>query len=200
LTKNLTVLSALLLGGAALASAQTTPPAKAPTKAATINVQAAILGTKEGQKAAQDLQNKFTTRKQALEKKQSDLAAMQSRMRAGSATMSQQAKDKLIADIDSQTKEVNRESEDFNNDVQQEESKIMNDVGTRMLDLIEKYSTQHDIFMVADVSNPRTPVLWANPSGDITNDIIKLYDETNPVAAPAPAPATAPAPLAPKKK
>jgi outer membrane protein len=132
-----------------------------------------------------------------LEKKQSDLAALQSRMRSGSSTMSQPAKDKLIADIDSQTKAWNRDSQEFNDEVQQEQGRIMNEVGQKMLDVIEKYSTAHGILLVADVSNQQTPVLWTDSSLDITTDIIKQYDQTYPVAVPT---ATTPAPTPPTSK
>lgn len=187
----LAVLGALLLG-AALAPAQSPP-----TKPATINVQSAILSTKEGRKAAEELTNRFTSQKQALEKEQADLTALQSRMRSGSATLSKEAKDRLIADIDARTKDWNRESQDFNNEVQEAEAKIMNDVGQKMLDLIQKYASQHGVFFVADVSNPRTPVIWADSSLDITNEIIKLYDEAHPLPAGAPA---SPAPPPAKKQ
>jgi len=180
----LAVYAGLVLAGAMVVCAQT----QAPTKLATINVQAAILSTKEGQQATQDLTSRFNPRKQALEKKQADLATLQSRMRAGSATMTPAAKDKLIGDIDTQTKAWNRDSADFNAEVQQEEGKIMNEVGHKMLAVIEKYAILHGVILVADVSNPQSPVMWADPSIDITNDIIKLYDETNPVAPAAPPP------------
>jgi len=180
----LAVYAGLVLAGAMVVCAQT----QAPTKLATINVQAAILSTKEGQQATQDLAGRFNPRKQALEKKQADLATLQSRMRAGSATMTPAAKDKLIGDIDTQTKAWNRDSADFNAEVQQEEGKIMNEVGHKMLAVIEKYAILHGVILVADVSNPQSPVMWADPSIDITNDIIKLYDETNPVAPAAPPP------------
>ncbi len=193
--KNLAVYTALALAEAMPLLAQGT----ARLKPAAINVQAAILSTKEGQKATQDLQNKFMPRRQALEKKQSDLAALQAKMRAGSATMSRQAKEKLIADIDARTKEWNGGSQDFNDEVQREQGRIMNEVGHKMLDVIEKYATQHGILLVADVSNPQSPVLWSDSSLDITNEIIKLYDQTYPVAAATPA-TTAPAPPATKKQ
>ena len=92
---------------------------EAPGKPATINMQAAILSTKEGQQATQELAARVNTRKQALEKRQQDLAALQSRLRAGSTTMHQAARDKLIGDIDARTKEWNRDSQDFNDEVQQ---------------------------------------------------------------------------------
>jgi len=112
--RNLAVFTLLALAGINLLLAQ----GAAPLKPAIINVQAAILGTKEGQKATQDLQTRFMERRKTLEKKQNDLAALQSRMRSGSSTMSQQAKEKLIADIDSQTKAWNRDSQEFNDEVQ----------------------------------------------------------------------------------
>lgn len=191
--RNLAVSTFLALEGMNLLLAQ----GAAPLKPAVINVQAAILGTKEGQKATQDLQTKFMARRKTLEKKQSDLAALQSRMRSGSSTMSQPAKEKLIADIDSQTKAWNRDSQEFNDEVQQEQGRIMNEVGQKMLDVIEKYSTAHGILLVADVSNQQTPVLWTDASLDITTDIIKQYDQTYPAAVPTP---TTPAPTPPTAK
>lgn len=176
------VFAGLALAGSAVVSAQTPPPAGTPPKPSSINIQAAILSTKEGQQATRNLNQKFGPRRQALEKRQADLAALQSRMRAGSATMSPAAKDKLIAEIDSQTKSWNLDSSDFNTEMQQEEGKAINEIGQRMIAVIEKYALQHGISFVADVSNPRTPLIWADPSVDITSDIVKLYDETHPVA------------------
>lgn len=183
------VFPVLMLGMSAWAQAPTAAPA--PRKVATVHVQNAILQTKEGQKAAQDLQAKFMPRRTELEKKNADIVAIQTQMRAGSATMSDAAKAKLQRDYDNNTKEFKRSTDDFDAEVQQEEGKIMNDLGQKILEVIGKYSAQNSVAMVIDVSNPQTPVLWADPSIDITNEIIKLYDQAHPVAAPTPAPAPA---------
>jgi outer membrane protein len=199
LTKNLLVFPALALGFAALAQAQ----AAAPTKVAIISVQQAILQTKDGQKASAELQAKFLPRRQELEKKQASIQTLQDQMKKGSATMSEDAKNKLARDIDSNQKSLQRDSEDFDADVQQEEQRIMQDLGQKVMDVIIKYATQNGFAMVLDVSNQQTPVLWADPSSDITTEIIKLYDQAHPgtgASAPAPAGAkpTAPPPAAPK--
>jgi outer membrane protein len=175
--------------------AQTPTAAPGPRKVATVHVQNAIVQTKEGQKAAQDLQAKFLPRRTELEKKQSDITAIQNQMRAGSATMSDAAKAKLQRDYDNNAKEFKRATDDFDAEVNQEEGKIMNELGQKILEVISKYSAQNSISMVVDVSNQQSPVLWADPSIDITNEIIKLYDQAHPVAAapPAPAPAIPPA-------
>jgi len=198
LKTNIAIFPALMLGMAAWAEAQT--PAPGPVKVATVHVQNAILGTKEGQKAAQDLQTKFNPRRTALEKKQTDITAIQAQMRAGSATMSEAAKAKLARDYDTSTKEFTRSKDDFEAEVQQEEGKLMNDLGQKIMDVIIKHCTKNSIAMVVDVSNQQSPVLWADPSIDITNDIIKQYDQAYPGTAAAPAPAPAAPATPPAKK
>lgn len=190
-----------VLGVAAVAHAQT-----APSKVAIIHIQNAILATKDGQKAQAELTTKFSPRKEAIQKLQTDVNQWQDQLSKGSATMSEDAKNKLMKQIDDTKKRGQRDAEDFDADVQQEEGKIMNEIGSRIMDVIIKYSTSHGYSMVVDVSNPQTPVLWADPSVDITNDIVKLYDEAHPgtgvTAAPAkPAAApTRPAPAPAKKQ
>ena len=194
MTKNLLLFPAFALGFAALAHAQA-----APTKVAIISVQQAILQTKDGQKASAALQAKFLPKRQQLEKKQADIQALQDQMKKGSATMSEEAKSKLARDIDSSQKSLQRDSEDFDADVQQEEGRIMQDLGAKIMDVIIKYATTNSYSMVLDVSNQQTPVLWADPSADITTEIIKLYDQAHPEgAATAPAKPTAPPAAAPK--
>jgi len=193
LKKNLVTFSALVLGVAALAQAQ----GQVPTKIAIINVQNAILQTKDGQKAAAELQAQFNPRQQDLEKKQAELTALQDQLRKGSATMSEEAKTKLVRDIDATTTRVNRDTQDARSDLDEAQGKVMNELGGKMLAVIEKYALQNGYAVVMDVSNPQTPVLWAASAVEITNDIVKLYDQAYPgTAAAAPAPAAAKPPAA----
>jgi outer membrane protein len=208
LKKNFVVFPALVLGMAAMAHAQT------PAKVAIIHVQNAILQTKDGQKAASDLQGRFAPKKADLDKKQADIAALQDTFRKGSATMSEEAKAKLTRDIDANNKSLQRDTEDAQADLDQEQGKIMQELGNKVMAVLEKFATANGYALVLDVSNPQTPVLWASQTIDITSDIVKLYDQANPgTAAPAgakppagaapatarPAATTPPAP-APKKK
>jgi outer membrane protein len=83
----------------------------------------------------------------------------------------------------------------------------MQELGNKVMAVVEKYATGNGYALVLDVSNPQTPVLWASQTIDITGDIVKLYDQANPgTGAPAAAakpagtaPAAAPAPAAKKK-
>jgi outer membrane protein len=191
LKKNFVVFPALVLGMAAMAHAQT------PAKVAIIHVQNAILQTKDGQKAASELQGRFAPKKASLEKKQADIAALQDTLRKGSATMSEDAKAKLMRDIDTSNKSLQRDTEDAQADLDAEQGKIMQELGNKVMAVLEKYATGNGYALVLDVSNPQTPVLWASQTIDITGDIVKLYDQANPgTGAPAAAKPPAGAPTA----
>ena len=116
----------LALGMAALAHAQT------PTKVAIIHVQNAILSTKEGQKAANDLTTKFAPKKAELDKKQADLAGLQDQLRKGSATMSEEMKSKLMRDFDSGNKSLQRDTQDAQDELDQEQGKVMQELGNKI--------------------------------------------------------------------
>lgn len=199
---------ALLAGLCGLLPAQS-PPAKAPAapgvapaKIAVINIQAAIVYTKEGQKAIADMQARFNPRKSVLEKRQSEIGLLQDQLKKGGATMSDAAKDKIMRDIDADTKSLNRDADDFNADMQQEQQKVMQELGQKVMSLLDQYAVQNGYAVVIDVSNQQqNPVFWAAASNVITADIVKLYDQAHPVAAAAkPAAPAAPKPAAPAAK
>jgi outer membrane protein len=197
LNKNLVVFPALVLGFAALAQAQGLPPT--PSKVAIIHVQNAILSTKDGQKAATDLQTSFLPKQTEIEKRRTEIAALQEQLRKGNATMAEEAKATLMREIDAKNKVLTRETEDAQADLDSSQGKIMQELGNKMMAVIEKYANQNGYALVLDVSNPQTPVLWAASAIDITNDIVKLYDQANPGAAGAAGTASKPgAPPPPK--
>jgi outer membrane protein len=173
--------------------------AQTPAKVAIIHVQNAILQTKDGQKAASDLQGRFAPKKADLDKKQADIAALQDTLRKGSATMSEEAKAKLMRDIDANNKSLQRDTEDAQADLDAEQGKIMQELGNKVMAVLEKFATANGYSLVLDVSNPQTPVLWASQTIDITADIVKLYDQANPgTAGSAAKPAGSAIPTAPR--
>ena len=173
--------------------------AQAQGKFAVINVQGAIISTKDGQKAAAELSAKTAPKKKELEQKQNDINALQDQLNKGSNTLSDAAKNDLYRNIETKKKSLQREVEDAQADLEADQQKLLQQLGQKILAVIEKYSRDNNITMVVDVSSPQTPVLYASPSIDITKDIIELYDKNtgggSSSSAPAPRPA---APAAPK--
>jgi outer membrane protein len=166
-------------------------------KFAVINIQGAIISTKDGQKAAAELNSKTAPKKRELEQKQNEINTLQDQLNKGSNTLSDSAKNDLYKSIEYKKKNLQREVEDAQADLEADQQKLLQQLGQKILAVIEKYARDSSITLVVDVSSPQTPVLYASPSIDITKEIIELYDKST-ASNSAPAPATsAPAPKAP---
>jgi outer membrane protein len=186
---------ALLLGVSWGAHAQ----ASGPTRVGIIHIQNAIIGTKDGQKAAKELQEKFAPTRARLEKKQADIEADRAKLNQGSNAMSAEQKEKLMRDIDQKTKSLNRDTEDAQAELDTEQGKIMQELGQRIMAVIDKYSKDKGYSLIIDVSSQQTPVMFASNDVDITSDIVKLYDQNSPGAVTSgPPPTSTPKPVAPK--
>ncbi len=197
-------LSSLALGAAMISSAQT-PPAKV----GIIHIQNAILGTKDGQKALQELEARSAPKKKELEKRQADILALQEQLNKSSNVGGEEAKQKLIREIDQKKKSFTRDVDDAQADLDQENQKVLNELGGKIMAVLDKYANDNGYALVLDVSNQQTsPVLFAANGIDVTREIVALYDKnstsmSSPTATPTgkpPAVVRPPATVAPAPK
>jgi outer membrane protein len=185
------IFTALLALVCCVAAAQTT------LKVGVIDMQKALLSTKDGEKAVAELRAKFAPKQQEFEKRQAELAAKQEQFRKTENTISEEAKATLARDIDAMTKNLQRDTDDARQDVDQEQQRVLNELGQKMMQVLQKYSSEKQLTMVFDVSGQPNNILFASNTIDITRDIIMLYDSA-PATQVAPKPATTSAPPAPK--
>ena len=169
--------------------------AQPPTpKIGVIDMQGALLGTKDGQKAAAELKAKFTPKEDELRKKQQELQAKQDQYRKTENAISDEAKASLQREIDALTKGLQRDSDDARQDLDQEQQRILQNLGQKMMQVVQKYAIDKGLTMIFDVSGQPNNLIYASNSADITRDIIALYDAAAPAAPPARTPATSAAP------
>jgi outer membrane protein len=170
----------------------------APSKVGVINIQGAIVTTKDGQKAASELETKSAPKRKELENKQNEITQLKDQLQKGQNTLSEATKAELYKNIDNKTKILNRDVEDAQAEFDQDQQKILQQLGQKMMAVIDKYAKDNGYTLILDVSSPQTPVLYASNTIDVTKDIIDLYDKnSSPAAGSAPAaarPATPPAP------
>ncbi|MBV9405918.1 MAG: OmpH family outer membrane protein [Acidobacteriaceae bacterium] len=188
---SLIAVAGLLCAGLGVSAQQT------PGKIGVISVQGAIVGTKDGQKASQELDQKFTPKKKEFDTRQSEIAQLQDQYNKGGNLMSDDKRNQLAREIDEKKKRIERDMQDANEELQGEQQRVLQGLGQRMMAVITKYAGDNGYTMILDVSNPNTPVLYAATGIDITQDIIALYDKTSvnggPAAVPG-APSAAPKP------
>ena len=162
----------LALVGTTLAHAQA-----ATGKVGVINIQSAIVTTKDGQKAAAELDSKAAPKRKTLEAKQNEINALKDQLQKGSNALSETAKQEIVRNIDTKTKSFNRDMEDAQAEVEQDQQKVLQDLGGRIMAVIDKYAKDNGFVLILDVSSPQTPVMFASNTIDVTKDIIDLYDK-----------------------
>ncbi len=183
--------------------AQAASPATAAGKVGVINIQAAIASTAEGKQAAAELQSQFTPRMNDLQNTQKQIEDLRNRLQAGQSTLSDEEKARLTREGDQLTRSYQRKQQELQDDTNDAQQEVVNRIGRKLVDILNKYSKENGYAVVLDDSSQQTPVIYASNQIDVTQDIIRLYDQSYPVknaptgAATAPRPAPRPAPATP---
>lgn len=179
--------------------------ATAPTRIGVINMQAAITSTAEGKQAGAQLQSQFAPRQAELQTMQKQIEDDQSRLRTGQSTLSDEEQARLTREYTVLTRTLQRKSQEDQDDFNDAQQDLINRIGRKMVDVLDKYAKDGGYAVVLDSSSQQTPIIYEANQIDITQDIIRLYDQAYPVknegaasskpAAPSrPAPPRSPAP------
>ena len=162
-----------------------------PTKVGIINIQQAIVQTRDGQAAAKELDAKSAPKKKELEAMQAEIRGMQDKLSKMSNLGSEEQKQALMRDIDARTKQFNRSVEDAQTELDAEQQKVLNNLGGKMLAVLDKYAKDNGYAIIFDVSQQTSNVLFAANGIDVTKEVIELYDKNAaPATSAAPAPTT----------
>jgi outer membrane protein len=193
-------LAAILLTPAAMwaQAGGAAAPATA-TKIGVIDVQVAITSTAEGKQAAAELQSQFAPRQTELTNMQKQLEDIQTRLRTGQTTLSDDEKARLGREGEQLQRSYQRRSQDAQDDFNEAQREVVDRIGRRMIDVLNKYSRDNGYSIILDRSGQSSPVIFASNSTDVTQDIIRLFDVSYPAkataaAAPRTPAATKPAP------
>jgi outer membrane protein len=173
----------------------------APAKVGVINVQVAITSTAEGKQAAAELQSKFAPRQTDLDNMRKQLDDLQTRLRTGQTTLSDDEKARLAREGDILTRSYQRKQQEAQDDFNDEQQEVVNRIGRKMMAILDKYSKDNAYAIIFDTSAQQTPVVYAANQIDVTQEIIRLYDQGNPVkggGGSGPGVSATPKPAAPK--
>lgn len=143
---------------------------------AIINIQDAITRTAEGQKMIKELQERYAPKSQELETMQQAVNDLRAKLNQGANTMSEDAKRDLVRQIQQKERDGQRAIEDARGEFNQEQQTIFNEIGGKLMTVIDKFAKEKNFSIVLDISSPQSPVLYAVNEVNITNDVIAAYD------------------------
>jgi len=181
--------------------------AAAPSKIAVINIRNAIVATAEGKLAQAQLQSQFAPKQNELQALQKQIEDLQRRMTEGARTLSDDEKAKMQREGELLSRRLQRGNDDLNEELNAAQGEIVDGIGRKMLEVLDRYSRENGFTAVLDTSAQGSPVVYGSSQSDITQEIVRLYDQAYPLkagssaapatpkpAAPAPAPAKKPTP------
>ncbi len=184
-----------LLSFATTAVAQDPAPTGVGGKIGLISIQQAILATAEGKQAMDELQKKYEPRRQQLQRDQDSINQLTDQLQKQGPTLSDEEANRLRRELDRKQNQFKREQEDAQSDLSADQQDIGNRIGGKMVNIIRDYAQKNGYSVVMDLSQAQgASIFYAAAGVDITEPIVKLYDQQNPVAA-----AAAAKPAAPKK-
>jgi outer membrane protein len=168
------------------------------TKVGVINVQVAITSTSEGKQAAAELQSQFAPRQSDLDGLRRQIEDIQTRLRTGASTLSDDEKARLSREGDQLSRQFQRKQQDSQDDFNEAQREVVDRIGRKMIDVLDKYSKENGYVVIFDTSAQNTPVVYAANQIDVTQEIIRLYDQNYPVKAGAAKSSAPPKAAAPK--
>jgi Skp family chaperone for outer membrane proteins len=179
-----------LVWASATLMAQT--PAAVPTKICVVNLQSAMLSTKDGQAAADEFRTKFSEpEEKKLQAKQAEITDLSDKLQRGANTMSQTAQDDMKRTLDKKNTEYKRAVEDFQFDRDDMQRKLLDDLSAKMQAVIARFAQENACAIFLDVTNPNSGIMWIADQVDVTRQIVDAYDKTQPgTSTPAAKPAT----------
>jgi len=148
-----------------------------PGKVGIINIQEAIVSTKDGKKATLDLDQKFLPEQKEFETRQDEVEQLEDRYNKGGTTMTVDQRSQLARDIEEKKKRLERDMQDAEANLKAQQQQLLKSMAGRMMAVIAKYSREHGFSMILDAGNQDAPVLFAASGIDITQDVIALYDK-----------------------
>ena len=162
-------------------------------KVGVINVRQAIISTAEGKLASAELQSQFASRQTELENLNKQISDIRQRLQA-SGVLSPEEQQRLQAQGQRLTTQLDRKQNEYQEDLNAAQGEVIDRIGRKMMDVLERYCRENSYLAVFNSAPENSPILYSSPTIDVTQDIIRLYDQAYPVKAGATVPpATKPA-------
>jgi outer membrane protein len=189
-------LAAACLFASAAACAQGAPAAgsSASNKVGVIDVRSAIVGTAEGKQASAELQSQFAAGQTELENLNKHVNDLRQRLQAGQGKLSPDEEGRLTQQGQRSAQQLERKQTEYQEDVNAAQAEVIDRIGRKLVDVLDRYARENGYVLMIDSSAQNSPILYKSTQIDVTQDIVRLYDQAYPLKATTPPAQPKPAP------
>jgi outer membrane protein len=188
---------------AALALVLAAPAARAQNKIGFVNLQRALEEVEEGKAAKAALKKDFDEKQRQLDARRTDFEKLRADFEKQAPLMNEAARKDKAAEVEKKAGELQQVFVQWQKDLQQREAEVMRGMFDKLSVLVREIAEADGFTMVLG----ENAVAYAQPSLDLTNELVRKYNARHPGGAagakkpearkpdakPASAPAAAPA-------
>ena len=149
-----------------------------------VDVQRAVQEVDEGKNARTRLKAELDERRAQLDKKKADLEKMKADFDKQASVLSEDAKKKQMEKLQTTFMEAQNSAQQMQEELSGKEQEAMGSISRRMIQIVGEVSEKEQFSFVMD----KAILLYAPPASDLTNEVVRRYNEKFPGAkSPTPA-------------
>ncbi|MCB0378239.1 MAG: OmpH family outer membrane protein [Bdellovibrionales bacterium] len=151
-------------------------PASANFKAAYIDMQAAIQGTKAGKDAKKKLEGDFNKKKEELKKKEESLKKKAEEFEKKRMVLSEKVRGEKQAELQKEMMAFQQELQKSQMSIQQKERDLTKPILEKLQKVIGQVAKEKGYSIVFEKAEQS--VMWANADLDITKAVVEKFEKT----------------------
>lgn len=149
------------------------PVAAQEVKIAYVDLQRALNEVDEGAAAKAALKREFDAKQAELDRRQNELKALKDELDARGMMMTQEAKQEKAAELQRKLMEVQQLYLQLQQELSQKEAQATSGIFAKMGTLLETMGRESGYTLIVE----KSAVLYAKPSLDLTNELIRRYND-----------------------
>jgi Skp family chaperone for outer membrane proteins len=161
-------------------------------KYAYLRVDVIAANSVEGRAANEKVKALNDQKVRELNERNKALQTAQQKLEQGGTVLNDVARGQLQQEVERQQRDIQRFTEDAQQDVQALQQQLQEDFQRKLNPIVDRVAREKQVHMVFSAAD--SGLVWADPTMDLTGDIIRAFDAAatgKPAAAAAPAPAPA---------
>lgn len=161
----------LLVGGSTWAQA----PAPAPSRIGFIDLQRVLVRSAAGVAAREQLERDKAVMQREMDTKRQELEKLRDELEKKGSLLTGEARREKEEQLDRRRRDATRLADDFQRELVRKEQQLLVKVQQDLVGVIERVGKQKGYYLI--VERRGAGVLYFSPDADITDDIIRAYDQ-----------------------
>jgi outer membrane protein len=166
--------AALLAGGAARAQAPPATPAAA-SRIAFVDLQRVLVRSQAGVAAREQLEREKAQMEKEISNRQQEIDKLREDLEKKGSLLTAEARREREEALERKRRDGARVTDDFRRDLARKEQQLLVRLQQDLVGVIEKLGKQKGYYMI--VERRGAGVLYAAPEADLTDEIIRAYDQ-----------------------